>query len=501
MKRTLVSLLLLGLVTTPAFAKKKEKAPPAVEAPPAAPAPDPEAWRATAPAPAPEKPWAPPVAKVLTLSNGIPVYLVERPGLPLVSVRLVVGAGREVNPPGKAGLAAITASLLDEGTTTRSATRIAEEAAGLGAVISTRGGDEGAFLSVDALAGETLGPSLDLFADVALHPAFAKAEFGRVQAETLAGIEEAKGEPRDVARRTVLAQIYGKDHPYGTPSTGTTESVKALKVEDAKKLYTTWYHAGNAAFVVSGAVTEAQVKELLEARFGKWAKGKTTRVTPPAASAPIKTRVVFVEQPGAVQSVIRAVTVAMPRTAPEYFPATMAVTLMGGMFSSPLNMNLREEHGWSYGAYAGLTNSRDAGLMNASSSVQADKTAPAVAEIVKVLAAAKATPTDAELKMGKDYLLKSLPGNYETNELAADSLLEIPLIGLPADAAAAYVKGVTDVSAAQSAASAARLFDPARLLIVVVGPRTIETDDGKGGKTTVDIPKSLKDLGYEYVGP
>ncbi len=500
MKRSLLVLVLLGLVSTPAVAKKKEKAPPPAAAP-AAPAPDPEAWRATPPVAGAEKPWAPPVAKVITLSNGIPVYLVERPGLPLVSVRLVVGAGREANPPGKSGLAALTASMLDEGTTTRSATRLAEDAAGLGADLSTRAGEEGAFLSLNALTGEPLPASLDLLADVALRPAFAKAEFTRVQAETLAAIEEAKGEPRDVASRTVLTQIYGKDHPYGAPSVGTLESVKSLKVDDAKKLYTTWYHAGNASFVVTGAVNETQIRDLLEARFGKWAKGKTTRATPPAASAPIRTRVVFVEQPGAVQSVVRLVTLGVPRSSPEFFPGTMAVTLMGGMFSSPLNMKLREEHGWSYGAFAWLTSSRDAALVNASSSVQADKTAPAVSEMLKVLNNAKTAPTAPELKMAQDYLLKSLPGNYETNDAAANTLVEIPMFGLGPDATAAYTKGVFDVTAAQSTASAARFFDATRLLVVVVGPRTIEADDGKGGKTTIDIPASLKALGYEYVGP
>ena len=499
MKRTLIPLMLLGLIATPAFAKKKDKGPPPASTAPTAPPPDPEAWRATAPAAATERPWAPPVAKVLTLSNGIPVYLVEKSGLPLVSVRLMVGAGREVNPPGKAGLAALTATMLDEGTTTRTASRLAEEAAALGAILDARGDAEGAIVSLDALTGAPLGPSLDLFADVALHPAFAKADFARVKAETLAGIEEARSEPRDVASRTTLAQIYGVDHPYGTPMVGTTASVTGLKVEDAKKLYTTWYHAGNAALVVTGAVTEADVRALLEPRFGRWVRGKTVRPTPPAASAPIKTRVVFVEQPGAVQSVVRTVTLGVPRSAPEFFPATMAVTLMGGMFSAPLNMNLREEHGWSYGAYAWLSNSRDAGLLVASSSVQADKTGPAVSEVLKVLAANTGAPSAEHLKMGKDYLLKSLPGNYETNESAANTLLEIPLYGLGPDGAAAYVKGVTDVTSAQSALSATRLFDPARTLIVVVGPRTLDVDDGKGGKTTIDVPKSLKDLGFEYV--
>jgi zinc protease len=499
-KRVLLSLVLVGLVSTPALAKKKNKNPPPEVAAPAAPAPDPEAWRATAPKPAAEKPWTPPAAKVITLSNGMPVYFVENPGLPLLSVRLFVGAGREANPAGKAGLAAITADMLDEGTTTRSATKIAEDAARLGAVLTTASGDEGAFVSLDALTGDALGPSLDLMADVALHPAFSKTEFARVQGETLSAIEEAKSEPRDAAVRTFLAQLYGKDHPYGSPAIGSTPSVKALKVDDAKKLYQTWYHAGNAAFVVTGAASEAEVKDLLEARFGKWVKGKTTRTTTQPASPLLKTRVVFVEQPGAVQSVLRIGTVGTARTSPDYFPAAMAGTIVGGMFSSRINMNLREEHGWSYGAYGGFTDSRDGGMFLVRTQVQADKTAPAVTEVLKELAAAaKTAPADTDLSMARDNVLKSLPGLFETNETTANALLDIPRYGLPPDAYAAYVKGVEDVTTAQSFTEASRFFDPAKLLVVVVGPKTVEVDDGKGGKTTVDVVQSLKDLGYELV--
>ena len=214
----------------------------------------------------------------------------------------------------------------------------------------------------------------------------------------------------------------------------------------------------------------------------------------------MKTRVVFVEQPGAVQSVIRLGTTGVSRTAPDYMAANLAGTLFGGMFSSRLNMNLREEHGWSYGAYGGFTDTRDHGLFLARTSVQADKTGPAVAEIVKELVAARSkAPTDAELAMTKEYLLKSLPGNFDTNGTSVGSLSVIPQFGLAADAWKTYVTQATAITPADAAKAATTYFDPARMLIVVVGPKTIEVDDGNGGKTTVDVVKSLKDLGYELV--
>lgn len=498
MKRLALGLV-LALVVTPAWAKKKPKEEPPPPAPVSAPV-DPEAWRATAPGPAPEKPWTAPVATVVTLSNGIPVYVLPNPAFPLVSVRLHVGAGRAANPAGKAGLASLTADLLDEGTTTRSATRIASDASGLGAVLGTGAGDEWATVSLDALGGDALGPALDLMADVALHPAFSKADFTRLQAETLSAIEEAKAEPRDAAVRTFLSQIYGASHPYGTPAVGTTESVKALKVDDAKKLYQAWYHAGNASFVVSGAVTPEQAKALLDARFGTWAKGAQTAKPVAAAAAPIKTRVVFVEQPGAVQSVLRIGTVGVTRGSPDYPAAVLAATHTAGMFSSRINMNLREEHGWSYGAYGGFTDSKDAGLFMVRTSVQADKTAPAVAEVLKELAAAAKTPASpADLTMARDNILKSLPGYFETNEASANAFLEVPRFGLGPDSFVAGAKAIGAVTPAEAGAAAARWFDPAKQVVVVVGPKSIEVDDGKGGKTTVDVVKSLQDLGYEFV--
>jgi len=491
--------LTLALVVTPAWAKKKPKEAPAPAPVPAAPV-DPEAWRATPPGPGPERAWTAPVAQVVTLSNGIPVYVVPNPAFPLVSVRLHVGAGRVANPAGKAGLASLTADLLDEGTSTRTASKIASEASGLGAVLTTAGGDESATVSLDALGGDALGPALDLMADVTLRPAFAKAEFARVQAETLAAIEEAKAEPRDAAVRTFLSQLYGAAHPYGTPAIGTTASVKALKVEDVKKLYQGWYHAGNAAFVVSGALTPEEAKTLLDARFGKWAKGAQVPAPAAVAAAPIKTRVVFVEQPGAVQSVLRIGTVGLPRTSPDYPAATLTATHTAGMFSSRINMNLREEKGWSYGAYGAFTDSRDGGVFSVRTSVQADKTAPAVAEVLKELASAAKTPaTAADLTVARDNILKSLPGYFETNEATANAFLEVPRFGLGPDSFVATAKAVGAVTPAEAGAAAARWFDPARQLVVVVGPKSVTVDDGKGGTTTVDVVKSLQDLGYEFV--
>ncbi|MDP2305824.1 MAG: pitrilysin family protein [Pseudomonadota bacterium] len=501
MKRLISLVLLAGVLSPAALAAKKPKKP--VEPAPVAvvaPAPDPEAWRATAPPPGPEGAWAPPTAQTFTLKNGVPVYLVQNPGLPLVSVNVLMMVGREANPMGKGGLAALTANLLDEGTTTRTGSQLAAETAMLGANLSVGQGDEAGWVTVDALTGAALAPTLDLLADVTLRPKFSDSEFKRVKAETLTAIQSQRAEPRDVVRRAFSAQLFGAAHPYGLPTIGSEASVGAISSADVKKFYGTWWHAKNAAIVVAGAVTQAEIQPLLEARFGAWKAGKATRANVPAPSALAKTRVVFVEQPGAVQSVIRLGTVGPNRTSPDFMAANTAGTLLAGMFSSRVNMNLREEKGWSYGAYGGFSETRDHGTFTVGSSVQADKTAPAVVELLKELgAAAGKAPAEAELKTAKDYLVKSLAGNFETNSATAMSFVAAPVYGLGADFWTKYPAQLNAVGVAQAEAMGKRYFDPGKQLVVVVGPRVIEVPVEGAAPTKIDIVAELKALGYEFV--
>jgi zinc protease len=209
---------------------------------------------------------------------------------------------------------------------------------------------------------------------------------------------------------------------------------------------------------------------------------------------------VFVEQAGAVQSVLRIGTLGPARTDAAFMPANVAGTLVGGMFSSRINMNLREEHGWSYGAYGGFSEARDFGAFVVRTQVQADKTAESVVEVLKELDAARGkAPTAAELALTQDNLLKSLPGNFETNGATAGSFLAIPQFGAGPDLWARDVAEVKAVDASVAQKAAETWFAKDRMLIVVCGPRTVEVDDGAGGKRSVDVVAALKALPYEYV--
>lgn len=458
----------------------------------AAPAPDPQAWRAAQPAPAAEKPWTPPVARTVALKNGVPVHVIENPGLPLVTVQVVMAVGRAANPKGKAGLHALTASMLDEGTKKRTGAQLAEALGEQGATLSVSGGGDNSMVVLNALGGDALEPALDLLAEVLLSPRFDKADFARLKQQTLDQIAASKAEPRDVAGRTFQRALFGADHPFGQAAVGDETSVASLTLTDAQALYKNAWHAGNATIVVSGDITAEKAQALLDARLGGWARGRPVANPPAPPPPPSATRVVFKEQPGAVQSVIYTGRVAMSRTSPDYPAANVAGTLVGGMFSSRLNMNLREEKGWSYGAYGGFSEDRLYGVFSARTSVQADKTAPAVAEILKELGAARREPTPEELALTRDYLVRSLPGSFETNQATAGAFALAIANGQGADAFTRYEAEVRGPDAAAVGAAATTWLDPSKMTVVVVGPAKARGDDGVEHDTLAE----LKALGH-----
>jgi zinc protease len=473
------------LLTAAALAAPTKKPEPA---PAPAPVVDPEAWRASIPGPAAESSWQPPVPETFTLSNGIPVVLIERHELPLVSVRLMMRAGREAAPD-QPGLPTLTTDLLDEGTRSRTGAEFAEAAGALGASFQSGQGGEYGWILLDALAGEALLPSLDLMVEMVREPSF--AEFERVRQSEIDQLAAASAVPGWHAERIASSELFGKDHPYGTLPSGTAESLSALKKGHVKKFHKTWWQPAQLALVVAGDVHKADLQKALETRLGDWkAKtGKAPEVAPP--TPPAQTRIVFREHPGAVQSAIRVVSPGPARTADGYMPTMLAATIFGGMFSSPLNMNLREEHGWAYGAFAYLAEARDYGRFTASASVQADKTAPSVQEILHELEKTSGAPPSEEmLLMAQDNTRKSVAGEFETNASTTAAFGSLVRYGLPLDTWRNWSQIVTGTGV-DKVGQASSALDPKRQIVVVVGPRKIAGEAGE-----VDVVKELEALGY-----
>jgi zinc protease len=477
----------IAVLLSAALAAPSKKSPPE---PPPEPAPvvDPEAWRSSIPGPATESTWQPPVPETFQLSNGIPVVLIERHELPLVSVRLMMRAGRETAPD-QPGLPTLTADLLDEGTRERDGARFAEAAGALGANLQSGQGGEYGWVLLDALAGEPLLPSLDLMVEMLREPSF--AEFDRVRQAEIDQLAAASAVPGWHAERIASSELFGKDHPYGVLPSGTAESLSSLKKGHVKKFYKSWWQPANFALVVAGDVSRADLQEALETRLGDWkAKpGKAAEVAPP--TPPASTRIVFRDHPGAVQSAIRVVSPGPSRTSDGYMPTLLAATIFGGMFSSPLNMNLREQHGWAYGAYAYLAEAKDYGRFTASAAVQADKTAPSVQEILRELEKSSGAPPSAEmLSLAQDNTRKSVAGEFETNASTTAAFSTLVRYGLPLDTWRNWSQIVTGTGL-DKVGQASSALDPKRQIVVVVGPRTVQGEDGQ-----VDVVKELEALGY-----
>jgi len=427
-------------------------------------------WRAAVPKPGPPRPLHLPVPKSFQLANGLTVIYSERPGLPIVAADLVVPTGSGANPPEKPGLANFTAAMLDQGTATRSALQIADEAAHLGATLATNSTMDASFVTVRSLK-KNFPAALDLLADVALHPGFPLAEIDRQRASRLASLIQHREDPRLVAGEVMEGALYGPRHPYGYPELGTEAAVKATSRDDMLAFWKQSFVPNNAALVVAGNIGLEELKALVEKEFGGWQRGTSAR---PELGAPTTTRarLVLVDKPGAPQTRVRVAMVGVPRSTPDYAALEVMNTSLGGLFSSRINLNLREQHGYTYGASSSFIYRRSAGPFFVSSGIRTDVTAPAVSEIFKeVRRMAEAPLTDEELSLAKDSLVRSLPGEFETISRAASSFSDLFIYDLGLDYYAQLPARLSAITSADVHAVAKKYLVPDKMIVVAVGDR------------------------------
>ncbi|MGE0393883.1 MAG: M16 family metallopeptidase, partial [Vicinamibacterales bacterium] len=332
----------------------------------------------------PPVPGAPPALRVpviqkRTLTNGLPVWIMEAHEVPLVQVNLVVFAGSADDPAGRYGAASFTSAMLDEGAGARSAIEIADTIDGLGATLSAANGVDSSGVRLNVPVAR-LAAALPVMADVALRPAFPAADLERIRQERLTTLLQTRDEAASLAALAFSRAVFGPGHRYGTGVIGTAASVKALTREDLVAFHRAHYVPGKAALLVVGDVTPDSVLPLLQQHFGAWAGKGAPRASLPAPRQVSTRRVVIVDKPGVPQSQIRIGWVGPSRATPDFFPLEVMNTMLGGSFSSRLNDNLREEHGYTYGAYSMFDMRRVAGYFSAQAGVQTDKTADALRE-------------------------------------------------------------------------------------------------------------------------
>ncbi|MGE5178691.1 MAG: M16 family metallopeptidase [Bacteroidota bacterium] len=431
-----------------------------------------EPWRNTVPTGGPASKAALPTPKRFALPNGLQVYLVESHALPIVAANLVLRSGSGADPKDGPGLAGFTASMLDEGTDKMDALSIADRMYSLGASLATGASTDGSNASVRALK-QNIRPAMEMLGSVVLSPAFPDKEIDRVRNDRLTSLLQQRDQPFQTAIRVMNASLYGPTHPYGHTALGTEEALKKVTRDDLVSFYKSAYSPKNAALVMVGDVGEAEARKLATDVFGTW-KGDAGAAPAPPEGVTAQSRVILVDKPESPQTALLAGQIGVARSNPDYEKLDIMNTVLGGMFSSRINMNLREDKGYSYGAFSFIGQNRGVGPLMAGAAVRADATGPSVDEILKEVAKMRdAGVTDDELKMAKDSMVRSLPANFETTFSTAGTLSQIYMYDLPLDYYQTLPGRIDAITKDDVAGVAKKYLTPDRMLIVAVGDKKV----------------------------
>jgi zinc protease len=427
-------------------------------------------WREKSPVPGPERPLHLPVPEQFKVSNGLTVFYSERPGLPLVAASLVLLRGSGANPVEQPGLASFTTRMLQQGTATRTALQIADRAADLGTTVGTRASMDSSRIGSESLT-RNFPDVLELMSDMVLHPIFPQKEIDRVRSERQAALVQERDEPFAVATRVYSAALYGPKYTYGYPDIGTSESLKGITRESLEKFWKENYTPSDAAIIVTGNIKRDELKALLEKQFGGWKAAEAPPVNRGAVERS-DAKVILVDRPDAPQTTLVLFSLGPARSTPDYAPLEVMNSELGGLFSSRINMNLREQHGYTYGAGSFFSYHVAPGPFIVYSDVRTDVTAPAVAEVFKELKRMRDTAISAEeLKLAKDSIAQSLPGRFEHGSEAAGTFAEIYVYGLPLDYFSTLPEKINAVTAEQAQAAAQKYIQTDRTTVLAVGDR------------------------------
>jgi zinc protease len=417
--------------------------------------------------------FAAPVPRLHTFANGLKLFVIEKPGDGIEALQLIVKRGSADDPRQLPGLATLALEMLDAGAAGRSQTEMAAAADAIGASIRAGAGSDGSVISGSAMTSRAEA-LVALFADVALRPNFDEAEWARLLGQRQADLQAARAEPRVAASRAFGRAVYG-EHPYGQPGEGTVESVKAMKLADAKAFYSS-FRPAQAALVAVGGAPEAQIVELLRKAFEPWTgpAGGQEKVEPPQARpAPAeRPRLVVVDFPGKPQTVMRVGEPGVPRSSPDVLALRLWNSVVGGSFTSRLMQNLREKHGYTYGAGSGFAFAVGPGPFSASADVKTEVTAEALRELLSEVERALDAPISAEeLGKAKSLLAFDLVQALEHADGAAAAFGQLFLYDLPLDEFQTFVPRLGKLTAQDVQAAARRALQTQQMTIVLVGDK------------------------------
>jgi len=411
-----------------------------------------------------------PRAEEATLKNGLRVILLPAHKVPTFNMQMVVLSGGLSDKTDYHGLASFTATLLREGTTKRSSKDIAEQVDAIGATLGANSGLS-TMTSVVNASGliENLDQTLDLFADVIRNPTFPQAEVDKYKTRTLAQLQFQRSIPQFLAQEQFSKAIYGANHPASLVSPP-AESIKKLTSKDMADFHSTYYRPNNAILAIVGDVTMKEIMPKLEKYFGDWAKGEVPATSIPPAPAQADARIFLIDRPGSVQTVLQLGTLGIERTSPDYFAVLLADRVLGGGPSGRLFLNLREDKGYTYGAYSNFGGSKFRGTWVSSSEVRTDVTEGAMKEFMYELNRLRNEPVSAEeLDNAKRAIIGSFALSLEQPTTLLQNIITQKLYNLPADYWDTYPQKVSAITEADVQAAAQKYIDLGHLQVVAVG--------------------------------
>lgn len=427
--------------------------------------------RSNAPAPTEPRPYHFPHITRTTLPNGLRVLVAENHNAPLVSFRALIRSGADHDTHGTAGLASVTADLLDEGAGTRDAIGLAEDIGLLGAALGTGADWDASYVSADALSrnGEA---ALEIFSDVTARATLPPDGLERVRAERLNEILQQRDEPGVIAGKRFAHLLYGTG-AYGNSLVGNADTVARISIDDVRRFYGQHFVPNNSTVVVSGEIDSARAIELVSNALGGWKRGAEPP-RPVVAPRPIDaSRVYVIDRPQAVQSEIRVGHIGVSRSTEDYFALSVMNAIFGGVFNSRINLNLRERHGYTYGARSQFAFRRHAGPFVVAAPVRNEVTLQSVSEVLAELRRIRTGDIEErELDDVKNYLMGVFPATVQTASDIASRLVDMELYGLPEDYFDRYRENIANVSKEDVEHVAQKYLDPDRVLIVIVGNAT-----------------------------
>jgi zinc protease len=429
--------------------------------------------RTKMPSKGPESAFQLPQRERFSMPNGLDVTLVEHHALPLVSFSIVLPGGSSAEPTERPGLATMVAALMQEGAGGRTSKQIADATEALGVQLEVQGSTDAMVAHLSTLKSR-MDESLALMADVVLRPDFPADELERQRTRRLVQLKQVLDQPQYVAYTVGQKVVFG-DHPYGRPGLGTPEAVKAYSLPDVKDFWRGQFVASNAKMIVVGDITRKELDEALGKAFGAWAKGRAIKADLPAPPAAKPRAIYLVDKPGAAQSVILATLPGVKRTIPEYATFEVMNTVLGGQFVSRLNLNLREDKGYTYGARTRFDYGVVGGDFTASAPVQSKVTAAALKEMLAELAeiGGKRPVTKDELAYAVGSIVNGYARRFATPGQIAAELADVILYGLPDNAPETFPGQVSSVKIGDVTRVAAARLPAENVAIVVVGDASV----------------------------